>query len=76
MWRCEDVNAVTGKKEHIQGGMANLPAGEGTRIIICHLSTIALKITCDAGGHYSDRCFPVSVFQRKIFFCFSWLLFA
>ena len=38
MWRGKIPDPVTGKDKFIEGGMSDLPAGEGSRIIICHLS--------------------------------------
>lgn len=32
------IDPVTGSSKHLAGGMANLPAGEGSRLIICQIS--------------------------------------
>ena len=38
MWRGTVTNPKTGKEEFLKGGMATIPEGEGSRIIICHIS--------------------------------------
>lgn len=32
------MDPVTGEEKHLKGGMAGLPAGEGSRVIVCHVS--------------------------------------
>ena len=44
MWRGTHRNPKTGKEEFIRGGMATIPEGEGSRIIICHISRLIISI--------------------------------